>query len=84
MQGWIEEFLREHIKTEAKITHRWGGLVSYNNDGDPISEEVRPGVFVIGAYNGVGNIIGPLHAKEAVKWAEEQLRTPKLKYSNTI
>lgn len=73
IQDWLDEFLREHIGTKAEITHRWGGLVGYNNDGDPICEEVRPGVFAIGAYNGSGNVLGTLYARRAVEWALKSL-----------
>jgi gamma-glutamylputrescine oxidase len=61
--------LRSHIKTAAPITHRWAGLVGYTNDGKPIGEELRPGVFVIGGYNGTGNIVGTIYGKKAAKWA---------------
>ena len=61
----LEVFLREHIKTKAKVTHRWVGVCAFNMEGDPICEEVRPGVFAIGAYSGQGNIIGTLYGKKA-------------------
>jgi glycine/D-amino acid oxidase-like deaminating enzyme len=41
IQGRLEQFLREHIKTKAPITHRWAGLVAYTDDGEPIFEEIR-------------------------------------------
>ncbi len=50
---------------KAPITHRWAASVSYTPDGKPIGEEVRKDVFVIGAYNGTGNIIGAIYAKKA-------------------
>lgn len=61
----LELFLREHIKTKAKVTHKWVSAAGFNKEGDPICEEVRKGVFVIGGYSGVGNIIGTLYGKKA-------------------
>ncbi|MCC7054201.1 MAG: FAD-binding oxidoreductase [Gemmatimonadaceae bacterium] len=69
IQARIEQFLRGHIGTAAPITHRWAASVAYTEDGAPICEEVRDGVFAIGAYSGTGNIIGGLCARDAVEWA---------------
>lgn len=69
IQQRLERFLREHLGTRAEITHRWGASVSYTDSGAPICEEVRPGVFAIGAYSGTGNIVGALCARDAVRWA---------------
>ena len=44
-------------------------------EGDPICEEVRPGVFAIGAYSGQGNIIGTLYGKKAANWAFEEIKS---------
>ena len=60
--------MRENIKTKAPITNRWAGLVSYSGRVMPIGEEVRPGVFAIGAYNGTGNIVGVIYGRKAAKW----------------
>jgi len=70
--------LREHIGTNAPITHRWAGLVSYTKNGDPIFEETRPGVMAIGAYNGTGNIVGAIYGKKAANWAVTSLTKAKL------
>lgn len=69
IQARLERFLREHIRTQAPITHRWAASVSYTESGAPICEEVRDEVFVIGAYSGTGNVIGALCARDAVAWA---------------
>ncbi len=60
----LESFLRESIGVLAPITHRWAASVSYTTDGKPVLEEVRKGVFVIGGYNGTGNIIGALYGRK--------------------
>jgi gamma-glutamylputrescine oxidase len=69
LQARLESFLREHVQVTAPITHRWAASVAYTGDGRPVSEEVRPGVYAIGAYSGTGNIVGLLCAEEAVAWA---------------
>jgi gamma-glutamylputrescine oxidase len=74
IQQRLEQFLREHIGTAAPITHRWAASVSYSTDGAPVCEEVRDGVFTIGAYSGTGNIVGALCARDAVQWATHTMR----------
>ncbi len=69
IQQRLERFLREHIGTAAPITHRWAASVSYSESGAPVCEEVRAGVFAIGAYCGTGNIVGALCARDASAWA---------------
>ncbi len=69
IQRRLDEFLRAHIGTQAPVTHRWAASVSYTHTGAPICEEVRDGVFAIGAYSGTGNIVGALCARDAVTWA---------------
>jgi gamma-glutamylputrescine oxidase len=74
IQQRLEQFLREHIGTAAPITHRWAASVSYSTDGAPVCEEVRDGVFAIGAYSGTGNIVGALCARDAAEWATRTMR----------
>ena len=73
IQSRLETFLREHIGTQAAITHRWAASVSYSSSGAPICEVVRDGVFAIGAYSGTGNIIGALCAHDAAAWVMRTL-----------
>lgn len=73
IQARLERFLREHVGTSAPITHRWAASVSYTDTGAPICEEVRDGVFAIGAYSGTGNIVGALCARDAVDWAADTI-----------
>lgn len=73
IQNKLEEFLRERIGTHAPITHRWAASVSYSESGAPICEEVRDGVFAIGAYSGTGNIVGALCARDATEWVTQTL-----------
>jgi len=69
IQQRLEEFLRTTIGSRAPITHRWASSVAYTPTGAPIAEEVRDGVFVIGAYSGTGNVVGALCARDAASWA---------------
>ncbi|MDP2138685.1 MAG: FAD-binding oxidoreductase [Candidatus Didemnitutus sp.] len=60
IQGRLEKFLRDRLRVQAPITHRWAASVAYSNDGLPVMEEVRAGVWALGAYCGTGNIVGAL------------------------
>ena len=60
LQRGLERVLRGELGVDAPITHRWAGLVGYSADGLPIVDEVRPGVWAVGGYNGTGNIIGSI------------------------
>ena len=60
LQMGLEMILRERLRVTAPITHRWAGVVGYSTSGLPIVEEVRPGVWAIGGYNGTGNVLGAL------------------------
>lgn len=70
IQSALEEFLRTTLGVHAPITHRWAATVSYTREGIlPVLEEVEPGVWAMGAYNGTGNLVGPLCARAAVELA---------------
>lgn len=70
IQSALEQFLRGTLGVRAPITHRWAATVSYTRDGIlPILEEIEPGVWAMGAYNGTGNLVGPLCARAAVEMA---------------
>jgi glycine/D-amino acid oxidase-like deaminating enzyme len=65
IQARLERFLRERLGVRAAVTHRWAASVGYTPDGLPILEEVRPGVWALGGYNGTGNIVGALGGRAA-------------------
>ena len=69
IQGRLEQFLREHLKVPAPVTHRWAASVGYTPDGLPILEEVAPKLWAVGGYNGTGNIVGALSARAAARLA---------------
>lgn len=60
VQSLLEEYLRIMLGVHAPITHRWAGVVGYTENGLPIMEEVRPGVWAIGGYSGTGNVVGAI------------------------
>ena len=63
----LETFLRDHIGARAPVTHRWTGVISFTEDHLPVFEEIRPGIWVIGAYSGTGNVIGALCGRAAAQ-----------------
>jgi gamma-glutamylputrescine oxidase len=67
IQSLLENFLREHLKVHAPVTHRWAASVGYTPDGLPVLEEVRPQIWAVGGYNGTGNIVGALSARAAAQ-----------------
>ena len=69
IQGYLETVLREKIRVTAPITHRWAANVSYTFTGLPVLAEVRPGVWVLGGYNGTGNAVGALCGRAAARLA---------------
>lgn len=69
IQRLLENFLREHLRVRAPVTHRWAASVAYSDDGLPVLEEVRDGVWAAGAYCGTGNIVGALCGRAAAALA---------------
>ncbi len=63
VQDRLEHYLRNELKVQAPISHRWAALVTYNRGILPVFTELRKNLFVIGAYNGTGNIIGSIIGK---------------------
>jgi gamma-glutamylputrescine oxidase len=70
VQWALEAMVRERTGVRAPVTHRWAGSVAFTTGeaGLPIGEEVRPGVFAIGAYSGTGNVLGALYGRAAADW----------------
>ncbi len=56
----VEAYLRDDLGADARISHRWAGVVGYSDDSLPYVGEVpgRPGLYVSGGYSGVGNVPG--------------------------
>jgi gamma-glutamylputrescine oxidase len=62
----VEAYLREDIGADARISHRWAGVVGYSDDALPYVGEVpgRPGLYVSGGYSGVGNVPGFMSGRD--------------------
>lgn len=65
VQGALDGLLSQ-IAPGAVVTHRWAASVGYTASGLPFVGEVRPGVWAAGGYNGTGNVIGALCARQLV------------------
>ena len=62
----IERYLREDIRVDAPITHRWTGTVGYSEERRPFVGPApgRPGLWVAGGYSGTGNVPGFMAGQE--------------------
>ncbi len=69
IQSYLDAVLRDRIRTNAKVTHRWGARVAYTSDGLPVLEEVATHVWATGAYSGTGNLMGALCGRAAARLA---------------
>ncbi|MES2525314.1 MAG: FAD-binding oxidoreductase [Gemmatimonadota bacterium] len=69
VQGMLENFVREHLGVHAPISHRWAACAAYSDNGLPVLEETRDGVWALGAYSGTGNVIGALCGRAVVALA---------------
>ncbi len=58
VQERLTRFLREHLRVEAPVTHRWAASVGFGPGTLPFVGEVRPRVWATGGYDGTGNLIG--------------------------
>ena len=67
IQQAIEVLLRERLRVHARITHRWAASVGYTPHGMPLVTELRPNLWVIGGYNGTGNVVGALCARAVIE-----------------
>jgi gamma-glutamylputrescine oxidase len=79
IQSYLDSILRDRLKTNAKVTHRWGARVGYTDDGMPVLAEVAPRVWATGAYSGTGNLLGALYGRSAAKLASGEIsRVPEI------
>lgn len=69
VQALLERFLREDLGVRAEITHRWAASVSYTDGVLPLARRLRGDVWVAGAYNGTGNVIGAILGRAAARRA---------------
>ncbi len=66
VQGMLESFVRSHLGVTAPVTHRWAACAAFSDNGLPVLERVREGVWAIGGYSGTGNVIGALCGRAVV------------------
>ncbi len=55
----------QRLGVAAMVTHRWAAAAAFTDDRLPVMRTVRPGLHVVGAYSGHGNVLGPLLARTA-------------------
>ncbi len=67
VQSALEEFLRVGLAVRAPVTHRWAGCIAFTDDRLPVFEQVRDGVWAIGAYSGTGNVLGAICGRAAAQ-----------------
>jgi len=74
----VQAYLRDDIGAEARISHRWAGVVGYSDDSLPYVGEVpgRPGLYVSGGYSGVGNVPGFMCGRDIADTIAGQGREP--------
>ena len=69
IQERLTTFLREHVKVQAPVTHRWAASVGYVEGVLPLLEQPRENVWALGGYNGTGNVMGALYGRAAAQLA---------------
>ncbi len=70
VQSALDRVLRDDIGVrDAAITHRWAGSSAFTDDGRPVCELIRERVVAVGAFNGHGNVMGPIAARAAIDLA---------------
>lgn len=69
VQQHLERLLRDTLRIDAPITHRWAAVVSYTASALPVFASPHPGVWAVGGYNGTGNLMGALYGRAAVRRA---------------
>ena len=63
VQNELDRILRDEAGVNAVVTHRWAASVGYATTGAPVLEQIRPGIWAVGAYSGTGNVIGALYGR---------------------
>ena len=69
VQAYLDVLLRERLGVEAPVTHRWAGRIAYTESRLPVFGELRPGVLVVGAHSGHGNVLGSAAGRSAMALA---------------
>ena len=69
IQDYLTRTLREDLKVNAEVTHRWAASVSYTETGLPVFREMGDGLTVMGGYSGTGNVVGAVLGRAAAQRA---------------
>ncbi len=69
VQAHLEQVLRQTVGVQQPVSHRWAASVAYSKELLPVLDEVRPGVWAIGGYNGTGNVLGALYGRMVAQMA---------------
>ncbi len=67
IQHALETFLQTHIASQYSYTieHRWGGVMGFSKNKQPIVQPIAENVFVAMACNGMGVALTPMIAEDA-------------------
>jgi gamma-glutamylputrescine oxidase len=76
VQRYIENVAQRMAGEPVTVSSRWAASVAYTADGRPLCSEVAPGVVAYGAYNGTGNLVGPLAGRAAIALALDGTPVP--------
>lgn len=76
VQSYITMVAERMAGEPVTVTSRWAASVAYTDDGRPLCGQVAEGVLAFGAYNGTGNLVGPLAARSAVAAALDGAEIP--------
>ncbi len=68
IQARLDDFLREHA-IDARVTHRWAGIMGFSHDALPYIGGVATGVLVCGGFTGHGMAFGVASAELAAALA---------------
>jgi len=66
IQALLDGFLRDELRIDAPVTHRWAASVGFSTTPLPLLTTVRGGAVVLGGYSGTGNVVGSLLGRAAV------------------
>jgi gamma-glutamylputrescine oxidase len=56
VQARLDAYLRDELLVDARVTHRWVGLVGYAENQLPTAGAVGDGLYALGGYNGTGHV----------------------------
>lgn len=65
VQGHLDALRAELGLAGVAVSHRWAAHAAFTTDRLPVDVEVAPGVHVVGAFSGHGNVIGGMLARRA-------------------